>query len=124
MGEEAAGGHNSRVYTKLALCGQGSRDTGGQGERGREATSTRLLCVSFNPSCFWNKVSHNKVLLAANGGVNAPTHTNANARVFARVSAQSSNSASLCTKEPIGRSNHADDRVFYSLAFLFYFPSV
>lgn len=33
MGEETAGGDNSRVYTKLALCGQGSRDTGGQRER-------------------------------------------------------------------------------------------
>lgn len=93
MGEETAGGDNRRVYTKLALCGQGSRDTGGQRESGREAAATRLLCVSFNPSCFWNNVSHNKVLLAANAGVNVSTHTDANAHVFARVSAQSSNSA-------------------------------
>lgn len=85
MGEEAAGGDNSRVYTKLALCGQGSRDIDRERERESEATSTRLLCVSFNPSCFLNNVSHNKVLLTANGGVNVSIHTNANVCVFARA---------------------------------------
>lgn len=35
VGEEAAGGDNSWVYTQLAVCGQGSRDTGGQREGGR-----------------------------------------------------------------------------------------
>ena len=79
MGKEAAGGNNSRVYTKLALCGLGvERHRRTERERGR--ASTRLLFASFKPS---NNICHNKVLLAANAGMNAD----------ARVSAPSSNSA-------------------------------
>lgn len=47
VGEEAAGGDNSWVYTQLAVCGQGSRDTGGQRER--EGGRGRLQGSSVSP---------------------------------------------------------------------------
>lgn len=47
MGEEAAGGDNSRVYTKLALCGQRSRDI--DREREREGARRRQQGSSVSP---------------------------------------------------------------------------
>lgn len=71
------------VYTKLAQCGQGSRDPGGQRERvgvgGRVDVNKAPLWPLVSPAV--GTMSHNKVLLAASGGANVSTRRCKCARV-------------------------------------------